>query len=159
MHANYPASIFKNYNRLLFAKPELTDGIALFPGAIRKIRTGSGNEAIYGIRMTVTGMARGFGTAQQSVGRTTNRTLKEFQEVNEVSNTSPNAKMWSFLETAILYFAIAAAFPYSPISPWTSQGSVASYPGSRWAGKERAWYTLFAHAFNLPKIWGLRSIF
>ena len=36
---------------------------------------------------------------------------------------------------------------------------VASYPGSRWAGKERAWYTLFAHAFNLPKIWGLRGIF
>ena len=37
--------------------------------------------------------------------------------------------------------------------------SLASYPGSRWAGKERAWYTLFAHAFNLPKIWGLRGIF
>ena len=34
-----------------------------------------------------------------------------------------------------------------------------SSPGSRWAGKERAWYTLFAHAFNLPKIWGLRGIF
>ena len=33
------------------------------------------------------------------------------------------------------------------------------YPGSRRAGKERAWYTLFAHAFNLPKIWGLRGIF
>ena len=32
MHANYPASIFKNCNLLLFAKPELTDGIALFPG-------------------------------------------------------------------------------------------------------------------------------
>ena len=27
---------------------------------------------------------------------------------------------------------------------------LASYPGSRWVGKERAWYTLFAHAFNLP---------
>ena len=36
---------------------------------------------------------------------------------------------------------------------------LASYPGSRWAGKERAWYTLFAHAFNLPMIWGLRGIF
>ena len=36
---------------------------------------------------------------------------------------------------------------------------LASYPSSRWAGKERAWYTLFAHAFNLPKIWGLRGIF
>ena len=40
-----------------------------------------------------------------------------------------------------------------------STSNVASYPGSRWAGKERAWYTLFAHAFNLPKIWGLRGIF
>ena len=29
---------------------------------------------------------------------------------------------------------------------------ITSYPGSRWVGKERAWYTLFAHAFNLPKI-------
>ena len=37
--------------------------------------------------------------------------------------------------------------------------ALASYPGSRWVGKERAWYTLFAHAFNLPKIWELRSIF
>ena len=29
---------------------------------------------------------------------------------------------------------------------------LASYPGSRWAGKERAWYPLFAHALNLPEI-------
>ena len=28
---------------------------------------------------------------------------------------------------------------------------LASYPGSRWVGKERAWYTLFAHTFNLPQ--------
>ena len=25
--------------------------------------------------------------------------------------------------------------------------------------RRRAWYTLFAHAFNLPKMWGLRAIF
>ena len=30
---------------------------------------------------------------------------------------------------------------------------LASYPGSRWAGKERAWYPLFAHVLNFPKIW------
>ena len=42
---------------------------------------------------------------------------------------------------------------------WRILYDLASYPGSRWAGKERAWYTLFAHAFNLPKIWGLRGIF
>jgi len=33
------------------------------------------------------------------------RTFKEFQEVSEVSNTSPNPRLWLFLETAILYFA------------------------------------------------------
>ena len=27
-----------------------------------------------------------------------------------------------------------------------------SYPGSRWAGKERAWYPLFAHALNFPGV-------
>ena len=31
--------------------------------------------------------------------------LKEFQEVSEVLNTTPNAKIWSFLKTAILCFA------------------------------------------------------
>ena len=30
-------------------------------------------------------------------------------------------------------------------------GYVASYPGSQWAGKERAWYPLFAHALNFPR--------
>ena len=29
---------------------------------------------------------------------------------------------------------------------------LASYPGSRWAGKERAWYPLFAHALNLRSV-------
>ena len=31
---------------------------------------------------------------------------------------------------------------------------LALYPGSRWAGKERAWYPLFAHALNFPEILG-----
>ena len=35
---------------------------------------------------------------------------------------------------------------------------VASYPGSRWAGKERAWYPLFAHALNFPEILGNRKL-
>ena len=48
---------------------------------------------------------------------------------------------------------------FGPAMTQQSTLGVASYPGSRWAGKERAWYTLFAHAFNLPKIWGLRGIF
>ena len=30
--------------------------------------------------------------------------------------------------------------------------SLTSYPGSRWMGKERAWYPLFAHALNFPEI-------
>ena len=36
---------------------------------------------------------------------------------------------------------------------------LASYPGSRWAGKERAWYPLFAHALNFPEILGNRKLF
>ena len=32
-------------------------------------------------------------------------------------------------------------------------GWIASYPGSRWTGKERAWYPLFAHALNSQKSW------
>ena len=36
--------------------------------------------------------------------------------------------------------------------------SLASYPGSRWAGKERAWYPLFAHALNFPEILGNRKL-
>ena len=35
---------------------------------------------------------------------------------------------------------------------------VASYPGSGWAGKERAWYPLFAHALNFPEILGNRKL-
>ena len=31
-------------------------------------------------------------------------TLKEFQEVSEFLNTSPNVTMWSFLEAVILCF-------------------------------------------------------
>ena len=35
---------------------------------------------------------------------------------------------------------------------------VASYPGSRWTGKERAWYPLFAHALNFPEILGNQKL-
>ena len=42
--------------------------------------------------------------------------LKEFQEVNEVPNTSPNARIWSFDETAI-FASLAAALLCSLISP------------------------------------------
>ena len=42
---------------------------------------------------------------------------------------------------------------------WKLSGrDVASYPGSRWAGKERAWYPLFAHALNFPEILGNRKL-
>ena len=36
--------------------------------------------------------------------------------------------------------------------------TLASYPGSRWVGKERAWYLLFAHALNFPEILGNRKL-
>ena len=69
------------------------------------------------------GVARAFGTVghlQRSVRRMAKRTLIEFQEVSEVSNTSPNARIWSFPETAILCFASRCS--RSLISPRTSQG-------------------------------------
>jgi len=36
--------------------------------------------------------------------------------------------------------------------------NVASYPGSQWAAKERAWYPLFVHALNFPEILGNRKL-
>ena len=42
---------------------------------------------------------------QQSVGRVAKHMMKEFQEVSEVSKTSPNARIWSFFEMVILCFA------------------------------------------------------
>ena len=45
---------------------------------------------------------------QQSVRRMAKRTLKEFQEVSEVSNISQNARIWSFLGTAIFPLLAAA---------------------------------------------------
>ena len=41
------------------------------------------------------------------------------------------------------------------IQPSGAKGfPVASYPGSRWAGKERAWYPLFAHVLNFQESLG-----
>ena len=45
------------------------------------------------------------GHVQQSVRRITKHTLKEFQDMSDVSNTSPNIMIWLFLETAIICFA------------------------------------------------------
>ena len=39
-------------------------------------------------------------------------------------------------------------------SYWNAWYSLASYPGSLWAGKRRAWYPLFVHVLNFPKIFG-----
>ena len=36
---------------------------------------------------------------------------------------------------------------------------VASYPGSQWAGKERAWYPLFVHALTFPEILGNQMLY
>ena len=48
--------------------------------------------------------------------------LEEFKEMSEVSNTSQKARIWSFLKTAMHFFALLAAAPLS-ISPQTSRGS------------------------------------
>ena len=70
----------------------------------------------------------------------------------------------SWAESLALMMSLFMALTWSELNycAWfdgTVCEQLASYPGSRRAGKERAWYTLFAHAFNLPKIWGLRGIF
>ena len=44
------------------------------------------------------------GHVQQSVRRLANCTMIEFQEVSEVSNTSPNTRICLFLEMVILCF-------------------------------------------------------
>ena len=58
--------------------------------------------------LLLVGMASAFGTVghvQQIMRRMAKHTLKEFQEVSKVSNTTPNVRIWSFLNTAILCFA------------------------------------------------------
>ena len=44
------------------------------------------------------------------------------------------------------------------ISTFIASVGLASYPGSQWAGKDRAWYPLFAHALNFPEILGNRQL-
>ena len=41
---------------------------------------------------------------------------------------------------------------------WNARYSLASYQGSRWAGKRRAWYPLFVHALQFPEILGDREL-
>ena len=39
-------------------------------------------------------------------------TLKEFEEVSKVSNTSPKTRIWSFLKMNTRFFASLAAVPF-----------------------------------------------
>ena len=58
--------------------------------------------------LLLVGVARAFGTVshmQQSVRRMAKCTMKEFQKVSKVLNTSTSMRIWSFLETVILCFA------------------------------------------------------
>ena len=58
--------------------------------------------------LLLVGVAHAFGKVghvQRSVRKTANRTLKELEGSERGSNTSPNARIWSFLDTAILCFA------------------------------------------------------
>ena len=41
---------------------------------------------------------------------------------------------------------------------FTSMEVLSLVPSAR-EKRRSGWYTLFAHAFNLPKMWGLRAIF
>ena len=49
-------------------------------------------------------------------------------------------------------------FQISAVNIVGSSTSSSLVPGTR-EKRRSAWYTLFAHAFNLPKMWGLRAIF
>ena len=55
--------------------------------------------------LLIVGVGNAFGMVghvHQSVRRMAKHMLKEFQEVSDVSNTSPNMKIWLVLEMAIL---------------------------------------------------------
>ena len=76
-----------------------------------RVRTSISFEPTMHITVSV---AHAFGTighVQQSV-RTGKCTLKEFEEVSKVSNTT-EAKIWSFLKTAMCFFASLATAPLS----------------------------------------------
>ena len=62
------------------------------------------------------------GHVQESVRRMAKHTVKEFQEVSEVSNTSPNPRIWSFLKSAIPWFTSWSS-SYSSMSLQTSRCS------------------------------------
>ena len=68
------------------------------------------------------------------------RTLKEFEEVSEVSNTSLKVRIWSFLKMATCFFALLAAAPlfYTSISPQTSRGG---------GGVAAFWLSVFVSVF------------
>ena len=60
----------------------------------------------YSILVGIASAFETVGHVQESVRRVAKCTLKEFQKVSVVSNTSLSTRIWSFRETAILCFAI-----------------------------------------------------
>ena len=62
--------------------------------------------------LLLVGVAHVLGHVQQSVRRMAKCTLKDFQEVCEAWSTSPNTRIWSFLERVILAL-LATALLYS----------------------------------------------
>ena len=61
--------------------------------------------------LLLVGVACAFGMVSHVQQKMTKHTLKEFQEVSMVWNTSPNTRIWSFLKTANLA-SLAAALLY-----------------------------------------------
>ena len=75
--------------------------------------------------LLLVGVAHAFGKVghvQRSVRKTANRTLKELEGSERGLNTSPNARIWSFLDTPF-FASLATALSYSSILPRTSRGS------------------------------------
>ena len=72
--------------------------------------------------LLLVGVACAFGMVSHVQQKMKKHTLKEFQEVSKVWNTSPNTRIWSFLKTVNLA-SLAAALLYPSIFPQTSRGS------------------------------------
>ena len=103
----------------------------------------------------------------QHVGNINMQKLPKLQSLSVLSlihtqDVPSDPKVLAFtivLVASGLYLAlIITILHHNKLHELGARYELASYPGSRWAGKERAWYPLFAHALNFPEILGNRKL-
>ena len=86
-------------------------------------------------------------------------TLETYVDIPRSSNytnsTSPCTRPRMFLLAFLETNPWPTLYPYPLFLEKIKGSRYSTYPGSRWAGKERAW---FAHALNLPEILGNRKL-